>query len=46
MNDPFPGHHSPEATREWLLGREDRGKLDVLQGCCLGVSKEVERWPE
>ena len=36
--------HSLEATRQWLAGRS--GKLDVLQGCCLGVSKEVERWPE
>ena len=47
MNDPIArGQHSPDAAREWLLGREDRGKLNVLQGCCLGVRMEVERWLE
>ena len=46
MNNPFP-----EATigpRPPVSGSSGGkiGKLDVLQGCCLGVSKEVERWPE
>ena len=38
MNDPFArGHHSPDATREWLSGREDRGRnLRFFQAVVLG----------
>ena len=44
MNDPF-ARRRPRAS-QWLLGGKIGKKLTVLQGCCLGVSKEVERWPE